>query len=57
MRMKRGHTAVSDIESTSVALKTWRKEPEKHTARPTVGAKTSIKQIKAVQEINLTFFL
>ena len=26
-----GHTAVSDIESSSVTLYTWRKEPEENT--------------------------
>ena len=26
-----GHTAVSDIESSSVTLLTWRKEPEENT--------------------------
>ena len=31
VRMKMGHTAVSDIESSSVTLKTLRKEPEKNT--------------------------
>ena len=30
-RMKMGHIAVSDIESSSVTLKTWRKEPEENT--------------------------
>lgn len=32
MRMKIGNTAVSDIESSSVILKTWQKEPEKKNA-------------------------
>ena len=47
MRMKMGHTAVSDIESSSVTLKTWRKEPEKycnfeHIIYQTVDAKTTV---------------
>ena len=29
--MKMGHTAVWDIKSSSVTLKTWPKEPEKNT--------------------------
>ena len=31
IRMKTGHTAASDIESSSVTLITWREDPEKNT--------------------------
>ena len=54
MRMKMGRTVVCDIESSSMTLKTWRKEPEKKYGSfepffKTDDAKTNINQI----EINI----